>query len=300
MKTNTDYFRRKQPFKDGFAGKTAVILGAASGIGYALAEALVDQNVKLVIGDIDEAALNQARDALIARGGDVTAVRCDVTSKEQIETFADQAFDRLGDVNLLFNNAGVMAPTLPFVKISEDVLRWVFEVNVFGAWNVCSTFTRRLLRQSAPAHIVNTASEQSVCASAPFFSVYAGAKAAVTGFSGILRMELPDHIALSVLCPGLVKTKLIKSPGNRPEQFGGPIKSAVEDFEIGMQPAEVAHRCLKGIQRGDYYIFTHYSTKYVAEEQSNEIVRSLTEQTAAHPEWEAWDMRRIITESLNS
>ena len=127
---------------------------------------------------------------------------CDVTDKDQITALADKAWAHFGHVDILFNNAGVGVGLKPGDKTEDDDLRWVFEVNFFGNWNMCMEFLRRFKAQGSEAHICNTASENSIGWPMPFMSGYNASKAAVLGYTGMLRMELPEHITISLLCPG--------------------------------------------------------------------------------------------------
>ncbi len=280
---------------ENFDGKVAVITGGASGIGLAIAEALVSEGARVAIADI-----KGAEQAAAALGDNARGYRCDVTQMSDIEALADAAWSEFGQVDLLFNNAGVMPGVAPLTGASENDLRWVYEVNVFGAWNVCKVFVERLTGQGSPAHIVNTGSENSLCALGPMMAVYNSSKHAVLGFTDILRHELPDFIGISLLCPGVVKTSLASSVEARPEDFGGPEKNQLGDMTIGMEPAELARRCLDGVRRGDFFIVTHYATRYMAEERCQEVMKAFDEQTEAYDGWQEWDSRSMILRALGA
>ena len=283
-----------------FEGKHAIITGGASGIGLALARALVAEGARVGIADIDGNGAQAAANAINADGGTARAYRCDVTRLADITALADAAWEDFGRVDLLFNNAGVMPKAAPLVETEENDLRWVYEVNVFGAWNVCKVFAARLIEQETPSHIVNTGSENSVCSLAPLLAAYNSSKHAVLGFTGILRMELPEHVGISLFCPGIVKTGLSASVERKPAQFGGPEANLIGSMSIGMEPEEAAARCLAGVRRGDYFIVTHYATRYAAEEMCNGIMTAFDEQTEEHEGWEAWDSRRLIMGMLKA
>ncbi len=280
---------------ESFAGKVAVITGGASGIGLAIAQALVAEGARVAIADRDGQA---AAEAAAALGDSARAYPCDVTRLEDIEALADAAWSHFGRVDLLFNNAGVMPGVAPLTQASENDLRWVYEVNVFGAWNVCKVFVERLTTQGTPAHIVNTGSENSLCALGPMMAAYNSSKHAVLGFTDILRHELPDFIGISLLCPGVVKTNLSSSIEARPESFGGPQKNPFGPMTLGMEPSELAERCLAGVRRGDFYIVTHYATRYLAEERCSEVMKAFDEQTEEYDGWREWDSRRMIMQAL--
>ncbi|MEE4193221.1 MAG: SDR family oxidoreductase [Halieaceae bacterium] len=280
---------------DNFRDKVAVITGGASGIGLAIARALVAEGAKVVVADVNADASRAAAEAL---GDAARACRCDVTKRDDIVALADAAWAAFGRVDLLFNNAGVMPGIAPLTDASENDLRWVYEVNVFGAWNVCQVFVERLTAQGTPAHIVNTGSENSLCALGPMMAVYNSSKHAVLGFTDILRHELPDFIGISLLCPGVVKTNLSSSVELRPEQFGGPQDNQLGSMAVGMEPEELAERCLAGVRRGDFFIVTHYATRYMAEERCQEIMQAFDEQTEEYDGWREWDSRSMIMRAL--
>lgn len=278
-----------------FADKVAVVTGGASGIGLAIARALVAEGARVAVADVDETAAQAAATDL---GEQARAYRCDVTRWEDIEALAEAAWTDFGRVDLLFNNAGVMPKVAPLVATEDNDLRWVYEVNVFGAWNVCKVFVPRLTAQGTPAHIVNTGSENSLCALAPMMAAYNSAKHAVLGFTDILRQELPEFIGISLLCPGIVKTRLSSSVEARPASFGGPEANALGDMAVGMEAEEVAERCLAGIRRGDFFIVTHYATRHLAEERCTGVMQAFDSQTEAYEGWEAWDSRRMVMAAL--
>ncbi len=280
---------------DNFNGKVAVITGGASGIGFAIAQALVAEGARVAVADI-----HGAEEAAASLGDAARGYRCDVTQRGDIEALAEAAWTDFGRVDLLFNNAGVMPGVAPLTAASENDLRWVYEVNVFGAWNVCKVFVERFTAQGTPAHIVNTGSENSLCALGPMMAVYNSSKHAVLGFTDILRHELPDFIGISLLCPGVVKTNLASSVESRPEGFGGPEKNQLGDMTTGMEPAELARRCLDGVRRGDFFIVTHYATRYMAEERCNEVMQAFDEQTEEYDGWQEWDSRSMIMRALGA
>ena len=147
-----------------FTDKVAVISGGANGIGLDIGKCLAAEKCHVVIADIDQAACGAAASAISAlgHGVEVVGMACDVTDKDQITALADKAWAHFGHVDILFNNAGVGAGLKPGDKTEDDDLRWVFEVNFFGNWNMCMEFLRRFKAQGSEAHICNTASENSI------------------------------------------------------------------------------------------------------------------------------------------
>lgn len=281
-----------------FKDKVAVITGAANGIGLELARRLADEKCHLVISDLDQAACDNIAAELRSSGVDAIGQKCDVTQSDEIEALADAAWGHFGHAELLFNNAGVGAGMSPAVKMSDADLRWVFEVNFFGNWNCCMSFARRFIEQGHEAHICNTASENSLGWPMPFMAGYNATKAAVLGYSGMLRHELPPHVTLSVLCPGWTQTQISQSGALRQDAYGGPKKTGPAF------PTEGAHRpypvetvgghVLEQIKKGTFYIVPHYAARHLAEERHAEIMAAFDAQTQYSDDWQQYDTRSFF------
>jgi NAD(P)-dependent dehydrogenase (short-subunit alcohol dehydrogenase family) len=251
-----------------FAGKTAVITGAASGIGRGIAEWCVHEKVRVVLADVDEAALCAAGDELKALGAEVLCVPTDVSEREEIETLAQKAFDTFGGVHLLFNNAGVAAGGAPWEATWND-WEWVLGVNLWGVIHGVKAFTPRMMAQNTACHIVNTASCAGLMAggsSAP----YSVSKHAVVALSESLYLTLEQRrslVKVSVLCPGMVRTNIPNAESHRPERLRDetrPVSAAMQagrgTFEAliaaGMPPAQVAKIVFDAIRKEQFYILT--------------------------------------------
>ncbi len=275
--------------------KVAVVTGGASGIGLSIAKALAAEGCHLVIADRDTAGVEKAAEEVSAVGVRAVAAACDVTNNADIESLCDRAWSEFGRVDILVNNAGVTPDPTPFVETDENTLRWVFEVNLFGSWKVCQAFTKRFLEQGTPAHIVNTGSENSIASPTPMTAAYNSTKHALLGYSGILRMELPDFIGISVLCPGVVSTNLMQSIHHRPTEFGGP-GTSIFDGQVmpGMPAEEIGTRTVEGIKKGDFFIVTHACVRYMVEERYNELLAAFDEQAPYYEGCEAYDTRAMM------
>src|SRR5215213_2544837 len=200
-----------------FSGKVAVITGAASGIGRGLAEACAREGMKVVLADVDEAALAQAERELKDAGAEVLAVRTDVSKADDVEALARRALDAFGAVHLLFNNAGVGAGTTVWESTLAD-WEWVLGVNLWGVIHGVRTFVPLMLEQADECHIVNTASMAGLV-SGPALGVYKVTKHGVVALSETLCCELAimrSKIGVSVLCPGGVNTRIMDSERVRP------------------------------------------------------------------------------------
>ncbi|MGC6533949.1 MAG: SDR family NAD(P)-dependent oxidoreductase [Parvibaculales bacterium] len=283
-----------------FTDKVAVISGGANGIGLDIARCLAAEACHVVIADIDQTACDAAAAQITALGHGVKAVgmACDVTDKSQITGLANKAWEMFGQVDLLFNNAGVGAGLTPSVEMSDDDLRWIFEVNFFGNWHMCMEFFRRFAAQESDAHICNTASENSVGWPMPMMAGYNASKAAVLGYTGMLRMECPPHLSLSLLCPGWTQTEIGNSGPRRPAQFGGP-KQAGQPFPTDgphyPYPVEtVGAHTLQQIKQGAFYIFPHYAARHLAAERNDEIIAAFDAQTSPSEDWKTHDTRSFF------
>ena len=252
-----------------FAGKVAVITGAASGIGRAFAEKCVRLGIKVVLADVDEVALSNAETELKSIGGDVLCLKADVSRRSDVESLAREAFAAFGAVHLLFNNAGVAAGGAPWEATWND-WEWVIGVNLWGVINGVKVFTPLMLAQKTECHIVNTASTAGLTVGS-FSAPYAVTKHAVVALSESLYLTLQKQNALinaSVLCPGLVRTSIGTCERHRPAELHdepAPLSPEMQAgraaFEALMAsstpPAEVADAVFEAIRKEQFYIITH-------------------------------------------
>ena len=248
------------------AGKVAVVTGAASGIGLALATRFARAGLDLVLADVDEAALKEAAAGVAALGVEVAAVPTDVSDEASVQALAAAAVSRFGGVNLVCNNAGVVARSDPWFGPMSP-WQWVMGVNFWGVVHGVRAFLPLLAAQSE-AHIVNTA---SIAGLAPGFSpAYDASKHAVVAitedlYSMMQMAGLP--IGVSVLCPGWVRTGILDAERNWPDQLGqlpepsigsdamtNHVRRAVDE---GMPPAAVADIVASAIEDGRFWILPH-------------------------------------------
>ena len=254
-----------------FTSKVAVITGAASGFGRAFADEGAALGMKLVLADIDEAALARAVDELRAGGADAIGVRTDVSRGEEVEALAQAALDAFGGVHLLFNNAGVGA--LGYLwECSANDWSWVLGVNVMGVAHGVRVFTPIMLRQNEPAHIVNTASVAGLV-SAPAMGVYNASKHAVVSLTETLYHDLRQvgaPVGCSLLCPAYVPTGIVDSGRTRPIELrddAPPSASRVaadqqlrRAVESGRKSAaDIAKLTFEAVREGRFYVITHPS-----------------------------------------
>ncbi|MFM0503260.1 SDR family oxidoreductase [Paraburkholderia caffeinilytica] len=258
-----------------FAGKVAVITGAASGFGRAFAEKGASLGMKLVLADVNPDALAQTVDALRAGGAEAIGVPTDVSDATQVEALAQAALDAFGKVHLLFNNAGVGSGGFLWESSAND-WAWVFNVNVMGVAHGVRTFTPIMLRQNEPAHIVNTASVAGLL-SPPAMGIYNASKHAVVSLTETLYHDLQlaqaghaggGEVGCSLLCPAFVPTGIADAERARPEGLrneGTPTRSQIaagKQLQRAVQSgkltaADVAGITFEAIAARRFYIVTH-------------------------------------------
>ena len=249
-------------------GKTAFVTGGASGIGLALGRAFADAGMKVMLADVEAAALDQALQSLNGYGARVQGVPCDVADPDSVDRAAQAAFDAFGHVHVVCNNAGVAAGG-GIDRISIDNWRWVVDVNLMGVVHGIRSFLPHIQKHGEGGHIVNTASMAGMI-NGMGFSPYAATKFAVVAMSEGLAMQLAPHgIGVSVLCPDFVRTRIGESGRNRLARYGeappldpaSPAAQLVAEIarrlEAGLDPALVAARVLAAIRNDELYIFTH-------------------------------------------
>jgi NADP-dependent 3-hydroxy acid dehydrogenase YdfG len=205
---------------DDIRGRTVAITGAARGIGYATAKALLARGARVVIGDRDVAVLESAV-AGLSWLGQVSGYPLDVTDRESFATFLDKASaDGVGHLDVLINNAGVM-PVGPFLDQTEQAIRSAVEVNFYGVLTGCQLVLPKMVKRRR-GHIVNIASLAGMVA-VPGQVVYAGTKFAVVGLSTAMADEFaPYGVEVSVVMPPFTNTELIS--GTKPTAANKPVE----------------------------------------------------------------------------
>lgn len=186
----------------------AVITGAASGIGLAVARELGRRGVRLVLADLPGERLDAAVAALATMGIEAIPHACDVSDLVQVEALADAAFAALGRVDLVFNNAGVGGPGGRLWEVDPAAAKAHFDVNFWGVWHGCRVFAPRLIAQGGRSAIYNTGSENSLFCAMPRSAAYISAKHAVLGLTENLREDLPEHVHAGLVIPGWVHTAI--------------------------------------------------------------------------------------------
>ena len=244
-------------------GRVAVVTGGASGIGFGLASAFAAEGMKVVVGDIEEPALDEAVAKLEVSGAEVLGVRTDVSDDSSVAALAAAAVERFGAIHVACNNAGVGGGGLSW-EAPLDTWQWVLGVNMWGVIHGIRAFVPVLMQQDE-AHIVNTASIAGLAAG-PFMGPYNASKHAVVALSETLYHEMAmtaPQVKVSVLCPGWVKTRIAESARNRPAgsepvDAEGNAGLILQTFiERGMPPAELAVSVLDAIRDERFWILPH-------------------------------------------
>lgn len=284
-----------------FKGKVAVITGAGSGIGFALAERCAKEGMKVVLADIDEKFLRKAERKMKRLEADFITVLTDVSKVGNIEELAKKTLETYGAIHLLVNNAGVGNTKYTWSYTLKD---WEYQlgVNLWGVINGVRIFTLIMLKQDEQCHIVNVSSMEGLFSgSGPGGAIYGVSKHGVVSLSETLRTDLEmkkSKISVSVVCPGFVNTRILFGDTHRPEKYQNHPSEQIEDtrgqdylvkvvgsFDEGskqtsiMPPGEAADIIFQGIKEEKFYILTHKDTlmKRLVKERFDEILRELEE-----------------------
>jgi len=247
------------------SGKTAVVTGAASGIGFALADRFAQAGLDIVLADIEQAALEAAEQKIAALGVQTLAVCTDVSDEAAVQALATAAVERFGAVHLVCNNAGVESNADPWLG-PISAWKWVLGVNLFGVIHGIRAFLPVMVGQGE-GHFVNTA---SIAGLHPGFGPsYLASKHAVVAISEDLyrNMKLAGlPIGVSVLCPGWVNTNLMDAGRNWPATLGDQPPAAFgaevsethvrKAFAEAIHPNEVAAFVADAVAAGRFWVFT--------------------------------------------
>jgi NAD(P)-dependent dehydrogenase (short-subunit alcohol dehydrogenase family) len=251
-----------------FAGRVAVVTGAASGIGRALAERFAGEGMHVVLADVEADALEAAARELAVSGASTLAVRTDVSKAADVEALARVAVDRFGAVHVVCNNAGVAASALSWTYTVAD-WEWVLGVNLCGVIHGVRVLTPILLSHGGEGHIVNTASLAGLL-SRPGAAAYNVSKHGVVALSETLYHELRmlgSPVGVSVLCPGFVATRIVDAVRNRPAELAdtAPRLPGADQLEAmgrqliagGSPPNHIADAVLDAIRAERFWVLPH-------------------------------------------
>jgi len=255
-----------------FRDRVAVVTGGASGVGKALAKAFLGEGMKVVIADVEEAALKSATEEL---GGNVLGVVTDVSNADSVQALAKQVFDTHGACHILCNNAGVAAPNLDLWETEPSDFQWVHGVNVHGVAHGVQAFVPRMIASGEEGVVLNTSSGDGGISPLAQQVVYASSKAAISIITECLAAQLVGRgtqLRAAIFYPsgGLLKTGIWTTKRNRPQELARntPVpaeqETTFEEFMAGAKKAgfelpvqdldELAQFALDGIRSGDFVI----------------------------------------------
>lgn len=267
------------------SGKVAVVTGAGSGIGRALAVRCAEEGMHVVAADVEQGALDET----VAMLGDAgLGVRCDVARFHEVDQLADRAFEAFGGVHLLCNNAGVFQAGVIWERTFAD-WEWVLGVNVWGIIHGIKAFVPRMIAQGGEGHVVNTSSLAGLVSNA-YSGPYNVSKFAALGLSESLAHDLAatgSTIGASVLVPGSVNTRIADSTRNRPDTLAAGVGAEDAAFvdqalanmtSTGADPRAVADLVLDAVRTGTFVIPT--SPGY--DQQITTRAEALLERRAPH------------------
>ena len=240
-------------------GNAAVITGGASGIGLAVAEALIAEGMSVVLADIDAPKLRDVEARLTEDGASVATMICNTTVEPEVNALIEYAVEQFGGVHVMFNNAGIGGVGDSWAD-SMDLWRRVVDVNLFGVVHGIRAVLPVMQEQGA-GHVVNTASMAGLGA-APGIAPYFATKHAVVGLSESLYLEqlaTGSPVGTSVLCPGFVQTDLMNK---EPDTLDDPLAQMMNEFlrtgvETGIPARDVADQVVAAIEADRFWILTH-------------------------------------------
>ncbi len=246
------------------SGKTAIVTGAASGIGLGIATALAEAGANVVMADIQKDAVEEAAHGLSGTNKRVMPVRIDVTQEQSVLDALAEAEQKFGKLHIACNNAGVPMHGTGLVDVPPDDWEFVMGVNIWGIIHGIRHFVPAILRHGEEGHVVNTASvagfqNRRGTNQGP----YSMSKYAALSLSEALEHELEGtNVGVSVLCPGPINTNIARGARNRPDHMGGPQIRANDEAVLaerlattGLDPQQVGERVVDAIRTKTFYAF---------------------------------------------
>ena len=284
-----------------FKGKTVVITGAASGIGYALAERFAVEKMNVVLADIEQDALDAAVAKISDLGVEAVGIAVDVMDKNSVQSLAKKSIDAFGNIHILCNNAGVAPPAIdePIWDHEQNAWDWVMGVNFYGVLYGLQSFVPHMLEHKEEGHVLNTVSLAGILGLEGSYGVSKFATLALS--EGLFQSwkKINSKIGASALCPGFVATNIIESDRNRPENLPAKNKAnfvlkklAATVLKRGKEPNEIADVTLDAIRENKFYILPHTNYDEMIKERYNRILARTEPQEA--------DMQEVLLGTLMS
>ena len=282
-----------------FKGKTAVITGAASGIGYALAEKFANEGMNIVLADIEQDALDIAVKNISDIGVESCGINIDVMHKDSVDHLFNESVKAFSKIHILCNNAGVASTVVAdgIWELDEKDWDWVLGVNFYGTLYGIQSFVPHMINHNEEGHVLNTISLAGIL---PGEAIYGVSKHAALALSESLWQGLKNiksNIGASVLCPGFVNTNIIESNRNRPDHLSSSNKTnfilkklASSVLKRGKEPNEIADTTFDAIKQNHFYILPHTSYDDMIKERFSRILARTEPQSA--------DMQEILKGTL--
>ena len=272
---------------DGFEGRGAVITGGANGIGFATATEFARRGARVVLADVDKPALEQAAARLHAEGFDAHGVMCDVRHLDEMVHLAEEAFRLLGQVDVVFSNAGIVVAG-PIAEMTHEDWRWVIDIDLWGSIHAVEAFLPRLLEQGKGGHIAFTASFAGLIPNVGL-GTYCVAKYGVVALAETLAREVKNNgIGVSVLCPMVVETKLVANSerirgadyglASTPDVTGALAPLPAQEDSLSVD--EVALLTADAILANRLYVLPHEAARASIRRRFERIDRTFEDQAA--------------------
>ena len=252
-----------------FNSKTAVVTGAASGIGLSIAKKLAEEGMQVVLSDIDKVSLEESVKKLKQNKYNVTGITANVLDKNSVELLFESSVERYGNIHILCNNAGITSDPggKAIWEIEKQDWDWIMGVNFYGVLYGLQAFVPHMIEHGENGHIVNTASLVGLIPiSRDPYGISKKSTIALTEYLSLDLIQRNANIGASVLCPGFTNTNLAKSENNRPKdlKLNNTIHNGVTEWDEldtflkqGKDPKEIAETVYEGIKENIFYIFTH-------------------------------------------
>jgi len=274
-----------------FSGKTAIVTGAASGIGLGIATALAEAGANVVMADIQKQVVEEAAHRLSGTNKQVLPVRIDVTQEQSVLDALAEAEGKFGKLHIACNNAGVPMHGTKLLDVPLSDWQFVIGVNVWGIIHGIRHFVPAILKHGEPGWVVNTASvagfqNRRGTDQGP----YSMTKYAALSLSEALEIELEGtNVGVSVLCPGPIATNIARGARNRPDHMGGPQVSATDEATLaqrlvktGLDPMKVGERVLDAIRTRTFYAFVSSVPADVIRNRHRRIEQALNSPWVTH------------------
>ena len=273
------------------SGKTAIVTGAASGIGLGIATALAEAGANVVMADIQKDAVEAAAHALSGTNKRVMPLLIDVTQEQSVLNALAEAERNFGKLHIACNNAGVPMHGTQLIDVPVKDWEFVIGVNVWGIIHGIRHFVPAILKHGEEGHIVNTASvagfqNRRGTNQGP----YSMTKYAALSLSEALEIELEGtNVGVSVLCPGPIATNIARGARNRPEHMGGPQIRATDEAMLserlatsGLDPKLVGDRVVDAIRNKTFYAFVSAVPAAVIAARHRRIEEALNSKWVTH------------------